>query len=139
MTPTRTLTAHCTLSQDGLPLLTIDNEHARAEISLFGAHVLSYRRHGEPASLWLSDKAVLDGSKPIRGGIPLCCPWFGPSPARVGSGKPAHGFARNPVHQQPVGKGQPLAAVHQHPATLCTQICHCGINGERQHRQRIMG
>ncbi len=95
MTPTRTLTAHCTLSQDGLPLLTIDNEHARAEISLFGAHVLRYQRHGEPASLWLSDKAILDGSKPIRGGIPLCWPWFGPSPARVGSGKPAHGFARN--------------------------------------------
>ena len=43
MTPTRTLTAHCTLSQDGLPLLTIDNEHARAEISLFGAHVLRYQ------------------------------------------------------------------------------------------------
>lgn len=80
MTPTRTLTAHCTLSQDGLPLLTIDNEHARAEISLFGAHVLRYQRHGEPASLWLSDKAILDGSKPIRGGIPLCWPWFGPSP-----------------------------------------------------------
>ena len=96
MTPTRTLTAHCTLSHraDGQPLLTIDNQYARAEISLFGAHVLSYQRHGEPASIWLSDKAILDGSKPIRGGIPLCWPWFGPSPARVGSGKPAHGFAR---------------------------------------------
>ena len=96
MTPTRTLTAHCTLSHraDGQPLLTIDNQYARAEISLFGAHVLSYQRHGEPASIWLSDKAVLDGSKPIRGGIPLCWPWFGPAPARVGSGKPSHGFAR---------------------------------------------
>lgn len=96
MQPTRTLTAHCTLSHpaDGQPLLTINNEHARAEISLFGAHVLRYQRHGEPASIWLSDKAVLDGSKPIRGGIPLCWPWFGPSPARVGSGKPSHGFAR---------------------------------------------
>lgn len=96
MQPTRTLTAHCTLSHpaDGQPLLTINNEHAKAEISLFGAHVLRYQRHSEPASLWLSDKAVLDGSKPIRGGIPLCWPWFGPAPARVGSGKPAHGFAR---------------------------------------------
>ncbi|WP_429162919.1 D-hexose-6-phosphate mutarotase [Aeromonas media] len=96
MQPTRTLTAHCTLSHpaNGQPLLTIDNQHAKAEISLFGAHVLRYQRHGEPASIWLSDKAVLDGSKPIRGGIPLCWPWFGPSPARVGSGKPAHGFAR---------------------------------------------
>ncbi|WP_270828778.1 D-hexose-6-phosphate mutarotase [Aeromonas sp. QDB20] len=96
MQPTRTLTAHCTLSHHpaGQPLLTIDNGYARAQISLFGAHVLSYQRHDEPASIWLSDKAVLDGSKPIRGGIPLCWPWFGPAPARVGSGKPSHGFAR---------------------------------------------
>jgi len=96
MQPTRTLTAHCTLSHHpaGQPLLTIDNSYARAQISLFGAHVLSYQRHDEPASIWLSDKAVLDGSKPIRGGIPLCWPWFGPAPARVGSGKPSHGFAR---------------------------------------------
>lgn len=96
MQPTRTLTAYCTLSHHpaGQPLLTIDNGYARAEISLFGAHVLSYQRHDEPASIWLSDKAVLDGSKPIRGGIPLCWPWFGPAPARVGSGKPSHGFAR---------------------------------------------
>ncbi|WP_421144078.1 D-hexose-6-phosphate mutarotase [Aeromonas dhakensis] len=96
MQPTRTLTAHCTLSHHpaGQPLLTIDNGYARAQISLFGAHVLSYQRHDEPASIWLSDKAVLDGSKPIRGGIPLCWPWFGPAPASVGSGKPSHGFAR---------------------------------------------
>ncbi|WP_017411118.1 D-hexose-6-phosphate mutarotase [Aeromonas hydrophila] len=96
MQPTRSLTAHCTLSHPpaGQPLLTVDNGYAKAEISLFGAHVLSYQRHDEPASIWLSDKAVLDGSKPIRGGIPLCWPWFGPAPARVGSGKPSHGFAR---------------------------------------------
>lgn len=92
----RSLTSHCSLSHDvnGLPLLTIDNAFAKARVSLFGAHVLSYQRHGEPASIWLSDKAVLDGTKPIRGGIPVCWPWFGQPPVRVGSGKPAHGFAR---------------------------------------------
>ncbi|MGL4776672.1 MAG: D-hexose-6-phosphate mutarotase, partial [Aeromonas veronii] len=92
----RPLTANCKLANNaaGLPVLTINNDYAKAEISLFGAHVLSYQRHGEPASIWLSDKAVLDGSKPVRGGIPICWPWFGPAPARVGSGKPSHGFAR---------------------------------------------
>jgi glucose-6-phosphate 1-epimerase len=96
MQPTRSLTANCILSHNaaGLPLLSIDNGDAKAEISLFGAQVLHYQRHGEPASLWLSDKAVLDGSKPIRGGVPICWPWFGTAPARVGSGKPSHGFAR---------------------------------------------
>ncbi|MFM4651043.1 D-hexose-6-phosphate mutarotase [Aeromonas bivalvium] len=96
MQSTRPLTAHCQLANNaaGLPILTIHNDQAKAQISLFGGHVLSYQRHGEPDSLWLSDKAVLDGNKPIRGGIPLCWPWFGPAPARVGDDKPAHGFAR---------------------------------------------
>jgi len=93
---TKTLPPHCSLSHDvaGVPLLSIDNNYARAQISLFGAQVLSYQRHNASPSIWLSDKAVLDGSKPIRGGIPICWPWFGPSPSRVGLGKPAHGFAR---------------------------------------------
>ncbi|ALP40126.1 D-hexose-6-phosphate mutarotase [Aeromonas schubertii] len=92
----RTLTRYVTQtrSEAGLPLLTINNEVAHCEISLYGGHVLTYGRHGETPLIWLSDKALLDGSKPIRGGIPLCWPWFGPAPARVGSGKPSHGFAR---------------------------------------------
>ncbi|MGY3944842.1 D-hexose-6-phosphate mutarotase [Aeromonas tecta] len=96
MQSTRVLTRHCALCHDvdGLPLLCIDNAYAKAKISLFGAHLLSYQRHDEPDAIWLSDKAVLNGSRPIRGGIPICWPWFGPAPARVGSGKPAHGFAR---------------------------------------------
>lgn len=96
MLTARPLTPNVTLTQTagGLPLLRVSNAFAESEISLFGGHVLTYRRHGEAPLLWLSDKAVLDGSKPIRGGIPLCWPWFGPAPERVGSGKPAHGFAR---------------------------------------------
>ncbi|MFE8731027.1 aldose epimerase family protein, partial [Aeromonas hydrophila] len=73
----RSRTVSCQLANNaaGLPVLTVTNDYAKAEISLFGGHVLTYQRHGEPASIWLSDKAVLDGSKPIRGGIPLCWPW----------------------------------------------------------------
>lgn len=91
MQPTRSLTAHCTLSHHpaGQPLLTVDNGYAKAEISLFGAHVLSYQRHGEPASIWLSDKAVLDGSKPIRGGIPSAGPGSArPLPASAAASPP---------------------------------------------------
>ena len=77
-------------------LLTIDNAFATAKISLFGGQVLSYipQRDGRER-LFLSSKALLDGSKSIRGGIPLCWPWFGaykgPAPA---AGMPAHGYAR---------------------------------------------
>ncbi|MGL5948583.1 MAG: D-hexose-6-phosphate mutarotase [Aeromonas sp.] len=94
-TPTA-LPATCCLHQNaaGLPILTVHNAWARADISLFGGHVLHYQRHNQAPLIWLSDSAVLDGSKAIRGGIPICWPWFGPAPAHVGAEKPAHGFAR---------------------------------------------
>lgn len=49
-----------------------------AEVSLYGAHVLSWRPTGQPPVLWLSGsyRAVEPGS-PTRGGIPVCWPWFG--------------------------------------------------------------
>jgi D-hexose-6-phosphate mutarotase len=40
--------------------------------------------------LWVSPKSTLVAGKPIRGGIPLCLPWFGPS----ADGQVLHGFAR---------------------------------------------
>ena len=78
------------------PLMTIievDNPFATAKISLFGAQVLQYcPKHDQRERLFLSPGARLDASKSIRGGIPLCWPWFGAHP--VDSDKPAHGFAR---------------------------------------------
>lgn len=66
-------------------------------ISPFGAHLLSWRPTGDEDVLWLSSRAIMDGTRAIRGGIPLCLPWFGgpeDSPARPGAGASAHGFAR---------------------------------------------
>lgn len=42
--------------------------------------------------LWLSTRAVYAPGKAIRGGIPICWPWFGPHPDDPS--KPDHGFAR---------------------------------------------
>lgn len=63
-----------------------------AEVALQGGHVLAYGRAGAPPVLWMSRLAVFAPGKAVRGGIPLCWPWFGPHP--VDAGKPAHGFAR---------------------------------------------
>jgi D-hexose-6-phosphate mutarotase len=76
--------------QPGLPMLVIDNPLARAVIALQGAHLMAFKPAGEPEMLWVSPKCVLEAGKPIRGGIPLCLPWFGPGP----DGKTLHGFAR---------------------------------------------
>jgi D-hexose-6-phosphate mutarotase len=43
--------------------------------------------------IWLSPQAVFSAGKAIRGGIPVCWPWFGDHPSEAGF--PAHGYARN--------------------------------------------
>ncbi|PGH12469.1 hypothetical protein AJ79_04213 [Helicocarpus griseus UAMH5409] len=65
-------------------------------VNLFGATVISWKLANGEEQLFLSDKAALDGSKPIRGGIPLVFPVFGPPPKdHPTSTLPQHGFARN--------------------------------------------
>ena len=73
------------------PVLEVKNSAGSAKISLYGGHVLSYAPAGERPVLWMSSKSNFETGKAIRGGVPVCWPWFGPS-ARPGL--PAHGFAR---------------------------------------------
>lgn len=74
-------------------LLNIANNHAVAQISLFGGQVLSFcpRKDGRER-LYLSKLARLDGSKSIRGGVPICWPWFGSNLSDTAL--PAHGYVR---------------------------------------------
>lgn len=77
----------------GRPLIVINSPKGHAVISLFGAQVLRFQPAVQGADvLFLSDKARYQSGKAIRGGIPICWPWFGPDPADLG--RPAHGFAR---------------------------------------------
>ncbi|HEX4757236.1 MAG TPA: D-hexose-6-phosphate mutarotase [Terracidiphilus sp.] len=77
----------------GLPMLVVDNDLGRAVIALQGAHVMSFKPAGHREMLWVSPKCVLEAGKPIRAGIPLCVPWFGPSD----DGTVMHGFGRTMV------------------------------------------
>lgn len=72
-----------------LPILVINHVHCRAAISLQGAQLLAWQPTGEQPVIWLSEASEFTAGVPIRGGVPLCWPWFGPA------GKPLHGFARN--------------------------------------------
>lgn len=77
----------------GLLNAVIDNDLAVATISLYAGQVLSWRPKSTPHDvLFLSEKAWYAAGKAIKGGIPVCWPWFGPDPQ--GQGRPAHGFAR---------------------------------------------
>lgn len=71
-----------------LPTAYVANKYCKGAVSLYGAHILSYIPDGKEDVLWLSQKSIFAAPKGIRGGIPLCWPWFGPDPA------PTHGVAR---------------------------------------------
>ena len=87
-------TLRLTPGRGGLPMIEIENGLASALISLHAGQVLSYR----PASaaqdlLFVSERAYFEPGKAIKGGVPICWPWFGADPE--GRGRPAHGFVRS--------------------------------------------
>lgn len=77
----------------GLPQLHIATPLLQARVSLQGAQLLSFQPRGQSDWLFLSPRAVFAPGQPVRGGIPVCWPWFGPDPGQLG--RPAHGFARD--------------------------------------------
>ena len=74
------------------PVIELTNAAATATVSLYGGQVLTFQPSGHDPVLWQSDLCSYEIGKAIRGGIPVCWPWFGGHP--VGKNKPAHGFAR---------------------------------------------
>lgn len=74
-----------------IPALLIETPAARAAISLFGGQLLSYAPAGHDDLLWLSP-TTSKPPRPIRGGVPLCWPWFGRQ--GVAANAPQHGIAR---------------------------------------------
>ncbi|MFY9142302.1 D-hexose-6-phosphate mutarotase [Sulfuricurvum sp.] len=78
---------------EGFPIALITTPHATAAITPYGAHLLSYAFASDPEDLlFLSDKAIFKEGTPIRGGVPICWPWFGPDPQSLG--RSDHGLAR---------------------------------------------
>ncbi|MHB9153740.1 MAG: D-hexose-6-phosphate mutarotase [Spirochaetales bacterium] len=76
----------------GLSLLRIHNRFADCGIYPCGAHIASFKPRGQKDILWLSPHSAFEKGKPIRGGIPVCFPWFGSH--RTRADLPLHGFAR---------------------------------------------
>ena len=77
---------------DELDVIVIDHPQVKASFALQGAHLLSWKPQGEDEALWLSGNTPFKNGVALRGGVPICWPWFGPAAQQ---GLPAHGFARN--------------------------------------------
>lgn len=76
----------------GLPKVCITTAEAQGEMYLHGAHVTSWKPRGADEVLFLSSKSRWEDGKAIRGGVPICFPWFAD---RAGDPKsPAHGLVR---------------------------------------------
>lgn len=80
----------------------VQNAAATATVFLQGAQLSHYRRHGEPPVIWCSPQCDYTEGTPLRGGIPICWPWFGaldrnPDPVReqLAGTAGAHGLVRH--------------------------------------------
>ena len=73
----------------GFPVLDVSHPRCSGSIALLGAHVMEWTPARQKPVLFMSDKAVFAEGEPIRGGLPVCWPWFGGR-----EDLPSHGFAR---------------------------------------------
>jgi len=91
--------------QADLSVLRVENRHATAHIALQGGQVLTYTRRSERPLLWLSEQAEYRRGQSLRGGIPVCWPWFGD-------------LARNPDAVQRMATANDNIAAHGFVRTL---------------------
>jgi len=82
---------HLTLAggNGGLAKAVVETRWSSAEIYLYGAQVTGFQKKGEAPLLFMSGSSKFQSGTPIRAGVPVIFPWFGPR-----EGLPAHGFAR---------------------------------------------
>jgi Uncharacterized enzymes related to aldose 1-epimerase len=77
---------------DELDVIVVNHPAVKASVALQGAHLLSWKPTGAEEVLWLSNNTPFKNGVALRGGVPICWPWFGPAAQQ---GLPSHGFARN--------------------------------------------
>lgn len=106
--------------EGGLPKLCLSTlGGASAEIYLHGAHVTSFRPPQGTELLWMSRASDFAKDRPIRGGIPICWPWFGKPAER--DDLPQHGFARTSAWQVEAVSQNEGSAEAELSATLSLQ------------------
>ena len=95
VTPFYEVTGHIwtEISDPSYPVIHLANSYGTSAIALHGAHVISYIPNRQAPVIFTSKKAIFKEGKAIRGGIPICWPWFNAHPSD--KTLPSHGYARN--------------------------------------------
>ena len=78
--------------EHGLPAVRVATAQAAGLVYLQGAHLAAWQPAGQSPVIWMSPNAVYAPGKALRGGVPICFPWFGANAEHPKY--PAHGFAR---------------------------------------------
>ncbi|PKG40249.1 D-hexose-6-phosphate mutarotase [Psychromonas sp. Urea-02u-13] len=96
LTTTKSLSASVSLQTDanGFEFLIIEHQKLSAAFALHGGHLVHFQLADQAPIIWLSKTAIFNDKKAIRGGVPVCWPWFGAADPALGENLPAHGFAR---------------------------------------------
>jgi D-hexose-6-phosphate mutarotase len=77
----------------GLVQGKINTDKCSGSFFLLGAHIAEFQPKSQlQPVLFMSEEAIFKVGKPIRGGIPICFPWFGPN--KDDTSAPAHGLVR---------------------------------------------
>jgi len=76
----------------GLIRIALTPALCSAQVFLQGAHVAAFQPAGAQPVLFMSPRSRFEIGKPIRGGVPVIFPWFGPRAGHPDA--PAHGFVR---------------------------------------------
>ncbi len=81
----------------GLAKVHVTSADATGDMYLHGAHVTSWDPRGAGEALFVSSQSQWKAGRAIRGGVPICFPWFGDKADDRGA--PAHGFVRTKAWQ----------------------------------------
>ncbi len=79
------------------PIVCVETALCTARVSLYGAQLLNWAPTGQRDVFFVSPEIIFEQGKALRGGVPLCWPWFGKHPED--SSKPSHGVARTALWQ----------------------------------------
>jgi len=93
---TKTLSQHVSMQVDdnGFEFIVLNHPNFDAAFSLHGAHLVHYQKKQQAPLIYTSKVAFFDSNKAIRGGVPICWPWFGNTTFSKSNNLPGHGFAR---------------------------------------------
>ena len=81
------------LTDPNYPVFVIANAKCSAKVALHGAHLFEWTPTGQDPVIYNSPDAIYKQGKAIRGGVPICWPWFNAHP--TDPDLPSHGFVRN--------------------------------------------